>query len=179
MIEFGRIGWKDPDPGIVAQLREIDPSADALWVPGPLSRGERWDVGRWWNPNKVQLAQAREALGDLLGRQVWYQQKNAARIRWLEDTLRGWRSAFHTNGPLDGRAVAEFQRRYYEHTHRRDALLKEIEMWEEIAEARHEEELSRLNRERASDEWAYRKFVNGASMIWTNRTRGGVPIAAA
>lgn len=179
MIEVGRIGWKDPDPGIIAQLRDIDPAADALWVPGPFSRGERWDVGRWWSPNRIQLAQARESLEDLLGRQVWYQQKNAARIRWLEDTLRGWRSAFHTNGPLDGRAVAEFRKRYFDHAHRRDAMLKEIEMWEQIAEREYEEELSRALRDKASDEWAYRKFVNGAVMVRTHGIRDGVPTIAA
>lgn len=162
----------DPDPGILAQLREIDPKADAIWVPGPLSRGERWDVGRWFTPTQWQRAGALYALDRQFHMPVAKQ--SPARMRWAWDLLRGWRSAFHTNGPLDGRAVEEFRRRYYVVTNRLDKALDEALRWHEDEEKRHEEELSRTFRDMADDTWAWKRAI-GHKMVHTHGIRDGMP----
>lgn len=171
-IWVGRVGNKDADESFVRRLREIDPAADVRWVPGSYERGDRWQVGVWYEPLQLQRNAAIYALDREFDKVDM--KRNVGRMRFFWDVLRGWRTIMTVNGPMDARVVDDFRQRDWTFRHSFDQVMAEKLDAHLVAEREHEENMSAMVREAFDDHWLYKKMI-GHKMVATHGFRDGMP----
>jgi len=95
---------------VLRGLREIDPRADCIWIPGPSTRGTYYVVGLWYEPDRE-----RARLAQLIVEREMKKVDDKQNIRvltWARYVQRGFRPVFGIMGRVpDLRDVDEFRER--------------------------------------------------------------------
>lgn len=158
------IGFREPDPEIVRRLKEIEEGADVKWVPGPASRGPRWEVGCVFRPHPELVPHVEKRLE--AARALPEAKRRPAYEAGLSHWLRGWRPIFHVTTELDGGVVEEYRKRVLAFELLTDA---EVERRIDHNTLDNEPVDWRETVEQIVDEFHYSFFVKGRRSVHVNR----------